>query len=581
MGWLIFHRSYNEKVSMGPIVEEGKKTIWTCAMHPQIRIDHPDKCPICGMDLIPLEQEIATIDPDVVVMSDEAVKLAEIQTSIVTRKIPVKHVRLFGKIQADERLVQTQAAHIPGRIEKLLVSFTGEEIKKGQTIAQIYSPGLVIAQKELLEALEMKDLHPQILDAAREKLRQWKLTDNQIAEIEKSGKVKSVFDVSATVSGIVVTKFVNAGDYVAQGAPLFEVADLSRVWVLFDAYENDLPWIKLGDKISFSLPSQPGNEFSGTVTFIDPIINSQTRVAGVRTEVENPGFILKPGMFVTGIAELMLSDVRKSLIIPQSAILWTGTRSVIYSKVPGIGQPGFKMKEITLGPALDDSYIVLDGLNEGEEIVTNGTFILDAAAQLSGKPSMMNTTGGKIHAEHNHTVMEMHGNYSLNEQNLLPKDKQMEPGSAEINQEFKKQLTAMYKDYLIMKDAFIASDPKIVARSAEAIEKSLGKANIKLLSEEAHNKWMILEDSLREYIRKIKNSSDIEIQRADFATFNQVLYSMVKSFQLENISVYYQFCPMALEGKGAFWFSDTEKVLNPYFGKTMLTCGETKEILKF
>ena len=142
LGRLIFHRSDKENTYQEQILQEGRATIWTCAMHPQIRMDHPGKCPICGMDLIPLKQSIAPLNPDAVVMTDEGIKLAEIQTSIVSRQKPVKEVRLYGKIQADERLIHTQPAHIPGRVEKLLVNFTGEEVQKGQTIAQIYSPEL-------------------------------------------------------------------------------------------------------------------------------------------------------------------------------------------------------------------------------------------------------------------------------------------------------------------------------------------------------------------------------------------------------------------------------------------------------
>ncbi len=391
MGWLFFHQSLYKNTNQIQTVKENKKTIWTCAMHPQIRLDHPGKCPICGMDLIPLEQNTAKMNPNAIAMTEEAIKLADVQTNIVSRQTPVKEVRLYGKIQVDERLVQTQPAHVPGRIEKLLVNFTGEEVQKGQTIAQIYSPEMITAQKELLEALKMKELQPQILNAAREKLLQLKLTDGQISDIEKSGTIKTVFDELANVSGIVINKRVNVGDYVAQGTTLYEIADLSHVWALFDTYESDLPWIKLGNKISFTLQSQPGKEYAGVVSFIDPVINPQTRVALVRIEIANPTNILKPEMFATGVVKAHLESLANSLVIPQSAVLWTGTRSVVYVKIPDAKGPCFIMREVILGPALSNSYVILNGLKEGEEIVTNGTFSIDAAAQLNGKQSMMNT----------------------------------------------------------------------------------------------------------------------------------------------------------------------------------------------
>ena len=398
LGRIIFHRPHEEKPKQEITADENKKTIWTCAMHPQIRMDHPGKCPICGMDLIPLVQNTAFVNPDAVVMTEEGIKLAEVQTSIVSRQKPVKKIQLYGKIQADERLVQTQSAHIPGRIEKLFVNFTGKEVRQGQSIAQIYSPELVIAQKELLEALKMKEMQPGLLDAAREKLRQWKFTDSQIADIENSGAAKTVFDVYATVSGIVTNKSVNVGDYVSQGAPLYEIADLSHLWALFDAYETDLPWIKKGDRITFALESQPGKEFNGTVSFIDPVINPQTRTASVRVEITNAGNLLKPDMFATGVLTAHLASSGSSLVIPQTSVLWTGTRSVVYVKLADAKEPSFVMREITLGPALSNSFVVLDGLKKGEEIVTNGTFSVDASAQLEGKPSMINPMGGKTNS---------------------------------------------------------------------------------------------------------------------------------------------------------------------------------------
>lgn len=387
LGWLVFHRSQSVQ-KPETVLNEKKSTIWTCSMHPQIRREAPGQCPICGMDLIPLIQDATQIDPNSISMTEDAARIAEVETTIVTSQEPVKEVRLYGKIQADERLLQTQSAHLAGRIEQLLINFTGEEVHKGQAIAQIYSPSMMTAQQELFEALKMKDTA--IISAARDKLRQWKFTDGQIADIESSGKVKSVFDVTATVSGIVTAKKVNRGDYVQQGSALYEIADLSHVWALFDAYESDLPWIRQGDKVTFTLQSLPGREFNGVISFIDPILNAQTRVAELRVDVGNTGNILKPGMFATGHLKNRLASKGNSLVIPQSAVLWTGTRSIVYIKVQGASQPTFMMREITLGPDLGNSYVVLDGLMEGEEIVTNGTFNIDASAQLMGKPSMMN-----------------------------------------------------------------------------------------------------------------------------------------------------------------------------------------------
>ncbi|MBW8334192.1 MAG: efflux RND transporter periplasmic adaptor subunit [Prolixibacteraceae bacterium] len=393
LGWIFFHSSAPDKVETAAEIHDHEAEghdVWTCSMHPQIRKDEPGDCPICGMDLIPLLKSDAVMDDQAIEMSESAMKLAEVQTSVVTRGNVSKEIRMYGKIQADERLLRTQTAHIPGRIEQLLVNVTGENVRKGHLIAKVYSPELLTAQKELHEALAMADKYPAMLDASREKLRLWKLSDQQISDIEKSGKVTTVFDVFATTSGIVANRKVNTGDYVSTGDVLFEMADLSRVWALFDAYESDLSWISLGQNLEFTAQAIPGKTFSGKVTFIDPVVDASSRITKVRVEVPNPGLKFKPEMFVNGIIQSKQEGSGDQLIIPQSAVLWTGTRSIVYVKLPGADHPTFKMREITLGSSMKDTYVVMDGLAEGEEIVTNGTFSVDAAAQLAGKTSMMN-----------------------------------------------------------------------------------------------------------------------------------------------------------------------------------------------
>ena len=393
LGWLFFHNSGSTPANIETEVHEhseSEKTVWTCSMHPQIRKDEPGDCPICGMDLIPLINSNAEIDDQAIEMSESAIKLAEVQTSMVSIGTASKEIQLYGKIQVDERLKQSQTAHVPGRIEKLMINVTGEQVRKGQRIATIYSPELVTAQKELVEALSLKDKYPALVEAAREKLRNWKLSEEQISNIEKLGEVTSTFDIFANTSGIVVDRKVNEGDYISKGAVLFEVADLSKVWGVFDAYESDLPWISINQKVEFTTQSVPGKTFTGKITFIDPIIDPTTRIAGVRVELNNSDRQLKPEMFINGTIHSTLKGSGGQLTIPQSAVLWTGTRSVVYVKIPDAEHAAFKMREITLGAAMQNTYVVLDGLSEGEEIVTNGTFSVDAAAQLAGKTSMMN-----------------------------------------------------------------------------------------------------------------------------------------------------------------------------------------------
>jgi membrane fusion protein, copper/silver efflux system len=396
LGWVIFHSPENKNQGHDQKAEIENSTIWTCSMHPEIKMDEPGKCPICGMDLIPLEQNgSAQTDPDAIHLSKEAAELAKILTTKVSRQKTVKELRLYGKIQFDERLYQSQVAHITGRIEKLFVNFTGESVKPGQKLAEIYSPELVTAQQELLETVKTKQVQPELYEASREKLRQWKLTDKQIESIENSGTIIRNFEVLSGTGGTVTARKVSSGDYVSQGTVLFDIADLTKVWVLLDAYESDLPYIKKGNTVKFSVQAIPGKTFTGSIDFIDPFIDPVSRVAKVRVEAGNELGSLKPEMFVTGVVNADMTEFNNSVTVPKSAVLWTGKRSIVYVREPGADEPVFKLREIDLGPLLGDSYIVTAGLAEGEEVVTNGTFSVDAASQLAGKPSMMNMTEGK------------------------------------------------------------------------------------------------------------------------------------------------------------------------------------------
>jgi len=398
LGWLFFHSPGKTEDKHNHTAEATKGTIWTCAMHPQIRMPHPGKCPICGMDLIPLNQGGTTADSGAIQMTKEAAQLANVLTSVVSKQNPVKDIRLYGKVQADERLLQSQVSYLPGRIEKLYVNFTGEVVRKGQALAVIYSPDLVTAQQELLETVKTKSSQPVLYEAAKDKLRQWKLTESQITSIENSGKVKTDFEVFANTSGIVSARRVNTGDYISPGTVLFDVADLSHLWIMFDAYESDLPFLAQGQKITFNLEALPGAEYSGNISFIDPVLDPVTRVAKVRVEINNQGGKLKPEMFATGMVKATLNQYKNKLVIPRSAVLWTGKRSVVYVKQSGTDEPIFKMREIELGPMLGNSYVVENGLMDGEEVVTQGAFSVDASAQLEGKPSMMNPQGGQTNS---------------------------------------------------------------------------------------------------------------------------------------------------------------------------------------
>lgn len=405
-GWLLFSPSKNvtpetyERHEMHKghshdlVLDE--TGVWTCSMHPQIRQDKPGKCPICAMDLIPVRKSSdgngsESSDPNTIRLSEEAAALADVQTSRVSKENPIKTVRLYGKIVPNEQSLQSQTAHVGGRIEQLNINFTGETVRAGQTLAVLYSPGLFTAQQELLEAIKMQQ--PALIQAAREKLRLWKMTDAQIGAIEQSGTVSPLVEIKANVSGIVMTKRVSQGDYVASGAVLFDIANLSNVWAMFDAFEVDLPFLNRGDQVHFTLQALPGKTYTGRIAFIDPIINPSTRTARVRVEVANSRMELKPEMYATAEVNAPLQGYKDRIVVPQTAVLWTGKRSIVYVRQPDTSTPTFLMREVELGPSLGNAYVILKGLSEGEEVVTNGVFSIDASAQLEGKQSMMNNAG--------------------------------------------------------------------------------------------------------------------------------------------------------------------------------------------
>jgi membrane fusion protein, copper/silver efflux system len=391
-GWIFFHSpsKKNDTTKEDHVVENS--TIWTCSMHPQIRMKQPGKCPICEMDLVPVgnisDNDIK--DSDVVELSASAAALADIKTAVLARQNPVSEIHLYGKVVPDERLIRSQTVHVGGRIEELDLNFTGEPVKMGQRLAVIYSPEIITAQEELLVSSASKMTNPGIYEAAKEKLRLLKISENQIDNIEKTGTVQNKIDIFSNSAGIVLARKVNAGDYVSKGTVMYEIADLTKVWVIFEAYENDMNLIHADGKITFSSRAAPGSVFTGNVDYIDPFIDPVTRIIKIRTEADNKSGLLKPGLFVSGILVTSGADTRNSIVVPQSAVLWTGKRSIVYLKIKPEGNLLFRMREIELGPRLGDNYIVNSGLSEGEEIVVNGAFSIDAVAQLEGKKSMMN-----------------------------------------------------------------------------------------------------------------------------------------------------------------------------------------------
>ncbi len=584
LGWIISPSGNKQSAEDGhDHSEEVANQIWTCSMHPQIKKDQPGDCPICGMELIPLVSATATedeTDPNEIQMTESAMKLADVQTVTVQRGKPEKSILLQGKIKADERNIAKLTARFGGRIEKLFVNFKGQNVRKGEKLGVIYSPDLVTAQRELIEAAKYKDTNPSFYKASRNKLKLWDLTEKQIESIENSGDPVIYFDILSPISGTVTQRKVTMGDYVKEGSSLFEVTNLSRVWVMFDAYETDLPWISVNDKIDFNIEAMPAKKFSGKVSYIDPVINSRTRVAQVRVITSNSGQALKPEMFVTGKLISQKAGSTDELLIPKTSILWTGKRAVVYVKVPNREIPSFIYREITLGPEAGDYYVVAEGLSEGERIAVNGVFKIDASAQLAGKPSMMNPAGGKISTGHNH------GGKTMTDEEMAEMDSNSSDDSKSSDEynapeAFKEQLGNLVSAYLKLKDAFVATNEAKATEEAKNSLKVLKSVDMALLKGDAHIRWMELQTAILNNLNGIVQMDGIEMKRSHFSIISDELTKAAEMFGVKTTTaVYLEFCPMAFDNKGAYWLSDSKEIRNPYFGDKMMTCGEVKKEFK-
>ena len=557
LGWLIFKRD-NEQGNKHSHLQENKdeEVIWTCSMHPQIRQKEKGICPICNMDLIPLD--VNSDNENTLTIPENVIPLMDIQTSVVGNKASSSQgLILSGKITIDETATSSIVSHIPGRIEKLYIGFEGEMVAKGQRIASIYSPLLITAQKDLLEAYKMKSSNPKLYEATVNKLKFWKITDKQIETILQQQTVQQSFDIYSDHSGIISKKYVSVGDHLKEGGLIFELQNINKLWVEFDVYEYDLSKVKIGDLIEFITPSLPDMFFTGKINFIDPIIHPETRTTKVRLEIINRDLQLKPGMFVEGILinpEKQQSEER--LVIPKSAVLWTGKRSVVYVKLKNRKIPSFEYREIVLGKRFGDFYEVTEGLSAGDEVVTNGAFVIDAAAQLNNSQSMMNKIVEKQQFGESFPDYRKH-----------------------ITKQLAKQIDTLLHNYFSLKDGFVKEDKKTIKTFAEKIKQQTTSIDLNGIPFKASQDIKSKTEEIHLLSDKILNEKDLNKQRQQFKEISDILYQLLMSTGSKQ-TVYFKYCPMAFDNEGAYWLSPQKEILNPYFGDKMLHCGNIKKEIK-
>lgn len=367
---------------------------WICPMHPQIVKDRKGSCPICGMDLVKKEEEPATAPAGVagyapVTIDARKRQLLSLKTAPVERGSFGTGIRTVGRVVFDERRVHHVHTRYEAYVEHVTADFTGKLVRKGEVLAHVYSPELFATQQEVLLALRaVRALGPsadpaaregaeRLLDAARQRLRLWEVSDADIAALEKRGEPLRSVPIYAPTSGYVTARTAFHGMKVMPADTLFDIVDLSAVWVLADVYESELPRVAVGQAARMTLSYRPGREWRGKVTYVYPSLEEKTRTAKVRLEFANPREELKPEMYADVVLE---SAPRTALKVPADAVLDSGTRKVVFvAKGEGLLEP----REITVGEQGDGSWEVLSGLSEGEEVALGASFLVDSESRLA------------------------------------------------------------------------------------------------------------------------------------------------------------------------------------------------------
>lgn len=371
--------------------------VYNCPMHPYYTSDRPGECPICGMDLVPVEESdghagheshvegFASLELD-----PRQQQLIGVTTAPVERKAVNRNVRAVGTVVPDERRVSVVHSKVSGWIDKLYVDATGQPVAAGQPLLSIYSPEVYATQEEYLIASESaRELGSSrsedvargteaLKDAAARRLEYWDIRPGELERLAEAGRPLKALTLRSPYGGYVMDKHAQVGMYVQPGMPLYTVADLSRVWIEADIYEYEMPFVKVGQRVTVTLPYYPSEPLEGTVKFIYPFLNAKSRTARVRIDVANPDLKLKPAMFADINVEQELGE---QLVVPSEAVLDSGKRKIVFVAHDG---GHFEPREISVAARLDDYYVVAAGLREGEEVVTSGNFLLDSESRIKG-----------------------------------------------------------------------------------------------------------------------------------------------------------------------------------------------------
>jgi Cu(I)/Ag(I) efflux system membrane fusion protein len=586
---------------------------YTCPMHPQIRQPNPGRCPICGMELVPASAGVGDLGELAVKIEPAQRRLANIQTAEVERSPLEATLQSVGVIAIDESRQATIAAYVDGRLERLFADYTGVEIKKGDHLAVIYSPQLYGAQVEYLEARRaisggglavLRQAQEALVTNTRQRLREFGVTDDQLAELERSGKPQSRLTIYAPQGGTVVEKPAVEGAYVKAGDPIYRIAELSTVWLMLKLFPEDATRIRFGQQVEAVVQSLPGEKLIGRVAFVDPTVDRTTRTVGVRVELFNDGR-LRPGDYAEASITLPIGPHGKvydaelagkwispmhpqiirdkpgkcpicgmelvstsrygfteepvqqpeSLHVPRSAVLLAGGNSVVYvESKPGV----FEIRPVTVGPILRDKIVVLDGLRAGEKVATAGNFLIDSQMQLAGKPSVIDPARAVANSTKSNSAASLES-----------------ISVTAIDGESGKLLETLYSSYFEIQKA-LAADSKPPAAAAQALHHAAATLGAE----------QVLPAAAMKHVKEIADGSQhlhhlaLEDARKAFQPVSEAVVALAAQVRSADSQVPFTqfFCPM-VPGGGANWLQADGHLLNPYFGSKMLRCGEKVKVL--
>lgn len=351
--------------------------LWTCGMHPQVVQDHPGTCPICNMDLTPMGQA-ATATGGQIHVEPGVIQTIGVRTEVARRQTIFRHLRAVGEVEVAEDELSVVNLRFGGWAERVHIDRTGDPVRKGQVLLDVYSPELVAAQEELLLALRAEGSEGALATSARRRLELWGIAASDLDAVTRAGQASRTLPIRAPSDGFVLAKQVVQGAAFTAGMDLYRLGDLTRIWVEAEVYEFDAPWVEVGQPAQMELSFQEGEVLEGKVAWIYPTLNDQSRTLRVRLEFDNPGVRLKPGMLATVHIQFRRKD--DVLAIPTEAIIHTGTRQLVFV---ADGGGHFSPREIQTGLVADHHLTeVRGGLEPGEEVVTSAQFLLDSESNL-------------------------------------------------------------------------------------------------------------------------------------------------------------------------------------------------------